>query len=306
MPAIPSLGRVEAALQRWLERPFLRRASVDLPLLKTSLKRAMVDELKPVAPSRFLLVVPQARPAELESHREEWEQQLTQYYLEVARQNGWSVVTPPAVEIVADPDQSGSWVRVAVDEDYLVYRGAALRHPRWQRGNLIPLLASSAAMIACLYLAILLVVPGAMPSWARFPQLPSGQPSSPAPAPQPTPAPRVAFWDSASKAVGDGFQAMSRGVGDTIPHRVSAVVSPSPGLAVRAGSPSREGATLDGPNGRLPQGSTLQWWSFQVVHGESIGGEDRWVRIGLAGPEWGSDTGKVLYVWMGGLETQGE
>ncbi len=303
MPAIPSLGRIEAALQGLLERPFLRRAPLDLPLLKTKLRRAMADELKPVSPSRFVLAVSAQQLRDLEPQREVWEAQLAQYFEELVRENGWSAVTAPRVEIVADPELQGNEVMVSVDESYLVHHGRTLRRIR-RRGGLIPLLASTGAMLACLYLAVLLVVPGLMPAWVPMPRVPSGQISLPAPSLPSVRPILTGWWDGArqavSRAVGEGVKSAGR----ALPTRVSGEVAVSPGLTVRAGSPDRSGGAIDGPGGFLPTGTTVQWWSFQVARGEPIGGEDRWVMIGRAGAEWGEYAGQDLYVWMGGLRVK--
>ncbi len=297
MSAIPSPERVEAALQRLVERPFLRRAPLDLPLLKASLKRAMVDEVKLVAPSHFLLAVPAEQFERLGPSLREWEAQLAEYYLEVVEENGWSRVDHPRIRIVADPDLRGNAVMVSVEEGYLVHHGRALGQ-RKRRRALGSFLASSAAVVASLYLVALLLLPGLVPAWAPAPGLPEGGRIT---------APALGRWwdgtrQAATRGLADGVQALGRAAGEAVPKRVTGEVVVSPGLTVRAGSPSRSGGVS--PDGLLARGTVLHWWSFQVARGESIGGEDRWVEVGRAGPEWGDYQGQKLYVWMGGLQVR--
>lgn len=306
MSAIPSPGRVEAALQRMVERPFLRRAPLDLPLLKASLKRAMADELKPVAPSRFVLAVPAEQFSRLGSTVREWEEQLAEYLLEVVEENGWSAVDHPRIQILPDPQLRGNTVMVSVDEGYLVRHGRTLRQKK-RREVLVPFLASMGAMMASLYMFVLLVTPGMVPAWLPSLRLPTAGavPTPPGDRPLALP-PLAAWWDNArdivTEAASGTIKSAVRVLREAVPRRVTGEVGVSPGLNVRAGSPSRTGGVS--PSGFLPEGTVLHWWSFQVARGESIAGEDRWVEIGRAGPEWGDRVGEKLYVWMGGLRVR--
>lgn len=299
MSASPLPKRIEVALERVLERPFTRRASLDLPLLKTSLKRAMEDELKLVPPSRYTLAVPAEQEPRVRESLPIWREQLIDYFLELARQNGWSVVGQPRIEIAFVPDLRGNTVMVSVDEGYLANHGRPVR----RRGRSGPLgllakaLVSLCIMLAGLSLFSLIAAPDL---WRAVPLPVSDATLREAPG-------RAADWwrgagPWAARAVSDGLQSASRAVQEMMPRRLTGEVVASPGLSVRAGSPSTAGGTR--ADVFLPRGTVVQWWSFQEVRGEAIAGEDRWVEIGRAGPEWGDWEGARLYVWIGGLEVR--
>lgn len=297
MSAIPSPRKVEALLQRMVERPFLRRAPFDLPLLKANLRRAMVDEVKLVAPSRFLVAVPADQFARVGPELREWESQLAEYYRQVVDENGWSSVDQPRIRVAAGPELRGNTVMVSVDEEYLVQHGRSFR-PGNRRGGRLSLLSSAAAMAVGLYLVVLLAAPDLIPSWMPTPSLPQ---------PEAISAPSLADgWEAAQetavRTVSDGANSLRRAAETTLPKRASGEVAASPGLTVRAGSPSRQGGVS--PEGFLARGTVVHWWSFQEARGESIAGEDRWLEIGRAGPEWGDRSGQKLYVWMGGIEVR--
>lgn len=249
-------------------------------------------------PTRYTVVVPDEMRFRLRGEPGEWETELAEYFLDVVRENGWSAVSHPMVRIVFDPALKGGDIRVAVDESYLLHRGQTV--PRRTRGSVLStVLVSSAMLLACAYLLALLAVPGLLPSGFS---VPGGVQSAWSSA-----GDRVdSWWDAARARIAGAFESRpsqasgeSREGGDA----TRGVVTASPWLTVRAGSPSRSGAVH--PNVHFPQGMELQWSPSQVVQGESINGEDRWIEVGTAGPEWGDREGQPLYVWMGGLRLQG-
>jgi hypothetical protein len=288
----PRRNRVEGAIERVVERPFTRRATVDLPLMKGSLRRAMQDELKLMPPSRYTIVVPEDMRFRLRGDVAEWEEELAQYFLEVVRDNGWSAVSHPMVKIVFDSSLTGSDIRVAVDEGYLVHHGGtAPKNARTSRFTSV--LVSVAMLLACAYLLALLAIPGLLPSSFH---LPDGVQSAWRSAGDQVDS----WWDGAIAAVTGGVRDRGRTViGGEGGESMRGEVTARPWLAVRAGAPSRSGGVH--PNVHFPQGMELEWSSSQIVTGEPVSGEDRWIHVGTAGPEWGDREGQELYIWMGGL-----
>jgi hypothetical protein len=294
LAARPRRNRIEGAIEQVVERPFTRRANIDLPLMKGSLRRAMEDELKLMPPSRYTIVVPDETRVRLRGDIAEWERELSEYFLDVVRDNGWSAVSHPIVKIVYDPALRGSEMRVAVDESYLVHHGGT--RPKRARTRGFPtVLISSAMLLACAYLLALLAIPGLLPSSFRVPDgIESAWRSA---------GSQVdSWWDAATGAVagrvaGQGERGASADrQGD---ERMRGEVTAHPWLSVRAGTPGRSGGVH--PNVYFPRGMELEWSSSQVVAGESVSGEDRWILVGTAGPEWGDREGQDLYIWMGGL-----
>lgn len=276
-----------------MERPFTRRATIDLPLMKGSLRRAMQDELKLMPPSRYTIVVPEDMRFRLRGDIAEWEKELAEYFLEVVRDNGWSAVSHPIVKVVFDPSLTGSDIRVAVDESYLVHHGGTAPK-RTRASGLSTVLVSTAMLLACAYLLALLAIPGLLPSSFH---LPDGVESAWRSAGDQVDS----WWGAASGAVAGGI-AERTGTGSRAGEggeNMRGEVTSFPWLAVRAGSPSRSGGVH--PNVYFPQGMELQWSASQVVTGETVSGEDRWIRVGRAGPEWGDREGQDLFIWMGGL-----
>ena len=294
-------NRIEALLERAVEGPFQRRTSADLPLLKSRLRRAMEEELRPVPPSRYRIALPAAEVERLRDEIPGWEAELRDYFLQLVRENGWGVASPPEVRIVTDARPGRGQPPVAVENDLLI-PGTAMSPLARRRGG--PFAAASSLVgSVCLYLLVLLASPQAIPTALQPGALAQG-----------AGAVLQAGWGLAQRGAGTLWQGAQDAAGLTIgrallpaarasespsPREYTGVVSASPALAVRAGEPSTRGGVR--PGGRMPRGSEVRWRENQVVRGEAIEGEDRWIEIGMAGAEWGPRTGQPLYVWMGGV-----
>jgi hypothetical protein len=285
-------NRIEGAIERAVERPFTRRATIDLPLMKGALRRAMEDELKMMPPSRYTIVVPENMRFRLQGDIREWEEELADYFLEVVRDNGWSAVSHPIVKVVYDPDLAGSDIRVSVDESYLVHHGGTAPK-RARTSGISTFLVSAAMLLACAYLLALLAIPGLLPSSIR---LPDGVESAWRSAGDQVDS----WWGGAIATVTGGAEDRARAVvGGQDGEMMRGTVSVHPWLSVRSGTPSRSGGLH--PSVYFPQGMEVEWSTSQIVTGESVNGEDRWIKVGTAGPEWGDREGQDLFIWMGGL-----
>ena len=271
--------------------------------MKGALRRAMEDELKVMPPTRYTIVVPEDMRFRLGGDIAEWEDELAEYFLEVVRENRWSAVSHPMVRVMYDPRLKGSDIRVSVDESYLAHHGDPV--PRRARSSVLTtVLVSSVILLACAYLLALLAIPGLLPTSFETPALPavvgSGVQSA-----WHSAGDRVASWWDGDGGPGNGQEGSGPQAGDGSGQsgtKVRGEVTVYPMAHVRAGSPSRSGGVH--PNYHFPQGMKLEWSPSQVVEGESINGEKRWIEVGTAGPDWGDRQGQKLYVWMGGLKVQ--
>jgi hypothetical protein len=248
----------------------------------------MEDELKAVVPSRYTITVSAAQLRTVDSARAEWEVDLAAYFLEILRENSWSAIGRPRITIAYDPALTGDEVRVAVEEPDIIYNGGPFRIPRGD-GQVWAALTFVIVLIACGFLIVGILRPDWLDEFpVSFPW--TVRPAQPLVLPWDSDGEQpVSWWGSARDAILGRAPGGSRGE-----------VVASPCLAVRAGEPSTRAATL--PGSCIQRGTILTWQEGQIARGESFRGEDRWLEVGEAGPEWGRNVGQKLYVWMGGVE----